>query len=195
MTYLILDIETLGTKPGSVITEIGAFFFKINREGTGYHKISSDFHLDISILSCLEHHLQLDSDTILFREKTGNLPPWDRGVTLTSALTHFNQWITGEVREHRIEERKIAAVSWGLDFDLPLLRCAALSAHIGLYEPWHYANQICARSVWKQAFGSEKAPPRTHRALQDCEDEARDFCKATTYLEEAIIRQRGTVTP
>lgn len=187
MTYLILDLETLGTDPGSVITEIGAFFFQPDPEQPlGFKQIGESIHLDVSIISCLQHGLLIDADTILHRARNGTLPEWDKGLKLQQALDAFNTYLTEQVRHHRIDTRELIAVTWGLDFDFPLLRCAAMACHTRLHQPWHFGNQLCARSEWKRAFGTEKAPPRTHRALQDCFDEARDFCKALAHTTYAL---------
>jgi len=187
MTYFICDIETLGTKPRSVITEIGGFFFREDPDARdGYTQIGNAIWCHISILSCLEHRLLIDEDTVLHRSKNGTLPAWDHGYKLPDAIATFNNYLADEVREHRIDTRDLTAITWGLDFDFPLIRSAAAAVHIPLHQPWHYGNQLCARSIWKQAFGKERAPTRTHYALQDCLDEARDFCKARTYLRHAL---------
>lgn len=55
---VMIDIETLGTEPGAAILSIGAVRFNVD-DG-----ITDSFHRNISLVSCEDHGLSIDAQTL-----------------------------------------------------------------------------------------------------------------------------------
>lgn len=128
---VMLDIETIGQKEGCAVVAVGAV--KFTTDG-----IIDEFERAISIESCREAGLTIDSDTLnwwLKRDSEAQKSIVD-GDDLGSVLTAFSEWY-GDADE-----------VWGNDpaFDCICLRAAydAISeqSDIDLFEvPWHFSNR------------------------------------------------------
>ncbi len=167
--HVMLDLETLGTKPGSVIFAIGAAEFSFQ---TG--EISERFYQLIKPSSCIEAGLVIDSDTVLWwmqqnAEAREELEKAEKeGVSLAVALRRFFGWFPRCIRGTRV---------WGngSDFDNELLESAYdLPAIVGIPLPWDPKRyNRCYKTV--RALSPVKAPdtgkPR-HHALHDAERQA-----------------------
>lgn len=170
---LMIDIETLGTVPGSIIFEIAAVSFNPNT-----YEVKDTFHTFISPQSCRDAGLVSDESTEEF---------WlERGVTeislnrahcdniLAAELLHLDAWI------YAVNPKLI----WckGLDFDLPLLKAAF--AAVGRDQPWKYYQGKDLRTVWSEAFPSTWEKSEDHSALNDCYNQITLLRKAR---EEILI--------
>jgi len=131
-TNVMLDIETLGTAPGSVITSIGAVKF-------GNGKILDRFFIRIDLQSCLTAGLKMDAETVLWwlRQPEASrgmltLP----GIPLGSALLDFRQWVS---------DPKAEIWGNGATFDNVLLAGAYNAATIT--RPWSNFGDRCYRTV------------------------------------------------
>jgi hypothetical protein len=163
---IMLDIETLGTAPGSIIFQIAAKTFTLpasNKEKTQ----TLDLHIKPS--SCRRYGLTSDPAT----EKW-----WaDQGLTETHAENHPNALdlpyalyiLTNFIEHHTTPpapkgEKYQALQLWSKGaFDYPLLEAAYNS--ISIPTPWKYYQLNDLRTVIKLA--NIKAPPATHEALDD----------------------------
>lgn len=59
--HTMLDLETLGTKPGCAILSIGAVEFDIETGNTG-----REFYQKVNLRSCIDAGLDIDPDTLLW---------------------------------------------------------------------------------------------------------------------------------
>lgn len=85
----MLDLETLGTRPGSVITSIGAVKFAAGQ-------ITSDFYVRIDMQSSVEAGLVIDPATLLWwlqRSEKARSELLAPSVPLRSALEAFRVWV------------------------------------------------------------------------------------------------------
>lgn len=159
---VMVDLETLGTIPGSVIISIGAVPFnemEVAEEG---------FYRAIKRESCEVIGLRVSAETLAW---------WDRqapearkvlidpeAVQIEEALLAFNEWI-GELPS------SVRLWGNGANFDNPLLACAF---HATGYEPnYRFFNERCYRTV-KNQF-PDIALERTgtyHNALDDARCQA-----------------------
>jgi len=143
---VMLDLETLGTAPGSVITQIGAVEFDPQ-----VGKLGRAFFRRISIRSAQACGLQIDGDTVKWwfsqgpkAQKQFNLP----SATLPSALQDFSAWMAP------LEKESV----WGngAGFDNALLTQAYRLA--GQELPWKFWNDKCFRTL-KNLYGIPAPAP------------------------------------
>jgi hypothetical protein len=158
MQDVMLDLETLGTVPGSVIISIGAVCFDPASRALG-----AEFYTVVSVASCREAGLTLDPDTIAWwgdqgaDAKTVLDIASTAGQTLTDALKAFAVFLPAGARV------------WGngSDFDNALIASACRAVSLPL--PWKFWNSRCYRTL-KGLFPGVYAPPRVgvhHNALDD----------------------------
>jgi len=130
MNRVMLDLETLGPRSGSVITSIGAVKFDL--DGTG-----AAFHRTIDIVDSQSHGLEIDADTLQWwleqsdearKELQGERP-------LKDVLGQFSSFVK------RVDEIWANAPT----FDCVILR--------GAYEaidrdpPWSFRDERCFRTL------------------------------------------------
>lgn len=165
--HIMLDLETLGTAPGSVIRSIGAVAFDPDAG-----RIGDAFYANVDRASCEASGLTVDPQTVAWWERQGaeaqaalNHDPRPIG----EALDAFTAW-------WRAQD---GAFLWGQgsDFDVALLAEAYRRA--GRRTPWPYHAARDTRTVYQLA-GVE--PDRTglthHHALDDARAQAGAICRA-----------------
>lgn len=188
---LMVDLETLGTMPGSVILSIGAQVFN---PFTG--EIGPEFYIEINTESCKRVGLLVDPDTenwwsqqkpearaVVTRCATG-------GVPLDQALLAFNKFIMEKAAG------KLTCV-WGngADFDNPILGMAY--KFCGLRPAWGTFNNRCFRTL-KSLFPIVVAPPRIgtyHNALDDAKTQVEHALKIFAYCAGTTPKAVGKMTP
>ena len=165
MKHIMLDLETLGTKPGSVILSIGACAFDAHGE-----TIDKTCYLAIDPADAQRHGLRLDAATVLWwmdparaeaREAWHTLPKID----LDSALIGFTGWLDQFGHDW---------VLWGngSEFDNALLQTAYEVC--GFDVPWTYKQNRCFRTLKGLFPGHEPQRLGTaHDALADAVHQAR----------------------
>lgn len=174
---IMLDLETLGTKPGSVVLSIGATTFDGKHGLTNQH-----FHAHLSLAAQVDAGLTIDPSTVLWW--LGQSPEAQaaigRGQLIASTpediLTSFALWYTAQKGE--------AIWGNGSDFDLPLL--AAVYHAFGMTPPWKYNAGRCCRTIMALtgkkmgAFGTVN--PLAHDAHADAVYQASEISKALARL-------------
>lgn len=163
----MIDLETLGTAPGSAVVAIGA----VDSDGR-------EFYRTISIKSCLEAGLTVDGDTLAwwFSQSSEAIKQTFGSPTiglLDDVLTDFARWVAygpGSTLEKGHAKRL-----WGNSaaFDLGLL--AAAYRALGWALPWSYREEACYRTL-KNLVPEVKAPPFEgveHNALDDAKNQMR----------------------
>ena len=208
MTDIIIDLETLGTRPGCPIIEIGACAidrttgritanFSRRVSGTyGYADVrrvaeGRDCLGGIDSATAAWWTMDAGRDATLRRILTRRYSP----SADIDALIALAEWCAA-VRDFD------AARVWGNGptFDLAILAHAYEREHIPL--PWHWYEERCVRTALELA-GCERGSvswiergPR-HRALNDARHEARKLYLSGALGEVSMIarrmRQRGTV--
>lgn len=128
----MLDLETLGQKPGSVIVAIGAVKF-------GRGQILDSFYEIVDPQSCVAHGLRMDASTVLWWLKQSDAARaaiTQPGRELKEVLWRFTAWVD-----------VIDADMWGngASFDNVLLGSAY--DHAQMTRPWSYYNDRCYRTV------------------------------------------------
>jgi DNA polymerase III epsilon subunit-like protein len=157
MKNIMLDLETLGNKPGAVIVAIGAVRF-------GKGQISETFYNRVDAQSCVDAGLKLDVSTVLWWLKQSDAARAELnqpGEHLADALQAFQDF----VREDDL--------IWGngSDFDNTIL--AAAYEALRLAVPWKFWNNRCYRTL--KALRPDiklKQPGVAHNAQHDAQAQA-----------------------
>lgn len=131
-THVMLDIETFGTSPGSVIKAIGAVKF----DG---QKVYAKFHKHIDTESSMKAGLTLDGPTVqwwLTQSDEARNGMCLLGEPLAKVLEELTVWISTP-----------DAIVWGngATFDNTLVAAAYKAVDQPL--PWSYKNSQCYRTV------------------------------------------------
>lgn len=157
MKDLMVDIETLGSSPNSVITQIGACYFD-RHSG----EIGDKFLVNIRIQDCLDWGLKVDGETIKWWfGQTFDKTFLKDAVDLTKAL--------GQFREFAKETRKKNGAAWAHStFDFPILANAYRT--VNLSEPFPYRAMRDIRTLVDLANLPYEKPKeeKTHNGLDDC---------------------------
>ena len=135
---VMLDIETLGRRPGCVVLSIGAVAF--NSEGVA----PNGFYCEIDKASCVERGMRTDPETIKWWESQSPKakavldPNNPNAVPVNIALTMFAGWLSSFGKDVRV---------WGngASFDNAILGEAYEIC--GLKTPWKYSNNRCYRTL------------------------------------------------
>jgi hypothetical protein len=166
MLDVMVDLETLGTTPGSAIVAIGAVEFDMQNLVLGYR-----FYRTISLKSCVAAGLTIEADTVTWwlgrtdaarRAITGGTP-----LALVDALNEFTAF-----RAKCAPSDNVRVWGNGPSFDNALLSAAYRA--VGLEQPWRFWNDRCLRTL-SALFPSVEKLPREgvhHHALDDAEYQA-----------------------
>jgi hypothetical protein len=180
MSYkdVMLDLETLDTRPGAVILSLGAVFF----DPMG--GIGEEFHLIISRADSEALGLTVSADTLSWWEKqsvearkTLLAASSDEGLPLAQVTCLFNDFLgksTGGVGKVRL---------WGngSDFDNVLLIAAYEAAKVK--PAWKYYNHRCFRTLKGLAPTIKVDRQGTyHNALDDAKTQAEHAIKIYQHL-------------
>lgn len=167
----MLDLETMGTRPGSVIASIGAVAFD-PRTGV----LGAEFYRAVSLASCQRLGLRFDADTVAWWLKQGDAARAALAaaeVPLADAIQDF----TGFWRS--VGGRFIW--SHGANFDEPLISAAYRAA--GHLVPWKYWDSRCTRTIYDLAgLKPDRAAGVHHNALDDAKSQARAVVAAFAKL-------------
>ncbi len=147
---VMIDIETLGTKPGSAILEIGANIFR--------DSIEVEFYKPICLKSNLKHGMTIDLETLAWWQKQPCMEKvfTSKNVSLTYALDDF----TGFVEDFVLTKfpvmdkdpwKEVLVWGNGASFDAVLMEEAYRKT--GKTPPWKYWNVRDVRTLFTAAWG------------------------------------------
>jgi hypothetical protein len=157
--HVMIDIETLGTRPGDTILSIGAVKFGL--DGTG-----EEFYLTIDAESCKAAGLKAQKSTLEWWSKQSDAAreaAFKGEISLEIALIKLAVWMPP------LDD----AVVWGngANFDNALL--AAAYRAIKHDVPWHYWNDRCYRTIAAMFLKDRVERVGTgHVALDDAKTQA-----------------------
>lgn len=166
-THIMVDIETLGTRPGSVILSLGAVSF-------GPQGLGKEFYAVINRQTCQNAGLEEDPDTLAWwatqseeaREVMSLAANLKTSLSLARVLNDFANYL------HTFGDPKKTFIwSNGAAFDIVLLNAAYRKT--GDVSPWHYTNDRCYRTLKGMEPGC--VAHRTglhHNALDDAKTQA-----------------------
>ena len=156
---VMIDLETLGTVPGSVILSIGAVRF-------GEGKILGEFYRRIDLDSAVAAGLVMDPHTVMWwmrQSDSAQAEILKAGEPLDLVLKDFSEWLGSHY----------AGELWGngSDFDNVLLEAAFKAVKRTV--AWGWSKNRCYRTV-KSLFPAVKLERSGvhHHALDDARDQA-----------------------
>lgn len=164
--HVMLDLETLGTKPGCPILSIGATTF-LTPAPTSYYLVIQEGQAKMD---------NPDPDTIAWwakqseeaRAEVFNNP---NALHIYDALITFNNWL---VALKQTPEDRIIIWGKGATFDEPILQEAM--KRYGITPVWTFRDSMCFRTlaeVGKMCFVSDpEFQGARHNALHDAEHQA-----------------------
>lgn len=177
MSHIMLDLETLGVRPGCKILSIGAcaFHHQWGLGNTFYREIKRDF----------QGQLHEDPDTLIWWNKQNptvrdaTLNDAEHKVMILEALIDFAEWLKpmGNVW------------MWGNGADFDNVIIAEVYRVFGLPLPWGKFNNRCYRTL-KSSFPGVKSPEfigTKHNALDDAKHQARHAVQILKVAKEKGI--------
>lgn len=186
---VMIDIETLGKTPGSVILSIGAVVF--TKGGDVYEPtLQHSFYRTIDLALSMEAGFTVDADTIRFWMKQDMSGKEDLfvGYSPFQALDNLKNFHANH---------NLAPVwSHGPSFDISILEAAFHKMYISV--PWAYNSPRDTRTIYDLAGLDIKKETRRgifHNALDDCIFQAAMVQKAWKKLmgsSQAILDDRHT---
>jgi hypothetical protein len=168
----MLDLETWGTRPGSMIRSIGALMFDPYTE-----KVGAEFYVNVDEKSQEALGLTKDPGTVAWWEKQSQRA---RDALLVDqqpidlALSAFCTWFRGA--------RGMFVWSQGGNFDEPLLAACLHAAKIT--QPWKFWDSRCTRTAYSVAGFNSRSVKREgtyHNALDDARHQA--ICVQRAYAK------------
>lgn len=183
---VMLDLETLGTKPGSVIVAIGAVKMDmeeldnpVDKPDLAHFIVGEPFYTTISAADCQENGLKIDGSTVMWwlgQSEAARARLLDgTPESLAMALQQFSAWVG---------LTPLPVWGNGSDFDNVLLR-GAYDA-LGYQAPWKYHQSRCFRTL-KNMAPLELAPLpnfHAHDALEDARWQAEYLFNIMTYMRD-----------
>jgi hypothetical protein len=175
LSNVMIDLETMGTKPYSAIISIGAVFFDPLTGETG-----DTFYEDISLDTCTKCGLVMDAGAVQWwikQNKEAQKVFHGFKRTLPEALHLFNEFLT----KSGVTRKTIKPWGNGSSFDITLLECAYEVT--GIQKEWDYWNVRDVRTVVAMGEGysdANKTMPRDgtyHNALDDSMHQVKYVCE------------------
>lgn len=170
MKHVMVDLETLGTQPGSVILSIGAVLFDPTKAVDDC--FGPELYCVLGRPTCEAVGLTVSEDTLRWwvvqsdearKVLNQSLDPKE-SINLTKGLQQLKEFIP--------EGAKVW--SNGANFDQPLLDVAYNRCEIAL--PWKYWNSRCYRTIVALYPNEKDIRPATvcaHNALEDAKWQAK----------------------
>lgn len=163
MPEVMIDIETMGTRPNAPMVAIGAVAFNLHSMTMGER-----YYANIDLNSSVEGGAVLDPDTVMWwlsqsDEARAKLTSGTR-VHVLDFLKGFSTWLDDSCVSQR--DRKVWAC--GTDFDNTIL--AEHYRRASLPVPWRYYNsrdQRTVRDLWPAIKETVRRKGTHHNALDD----------------------------
>lgn len=165
MTDLSIDIESMGTKPGSAVVGIGACFFD-----TTSGQIGTKFYRAVNLPTCMGVGLTMDAGTVMWwmqqSDEARNAICFST-YTIQQALADLTVFINETATRDTVRP-------WarGPSFDCALLTHAYKACGIEL--PWFYWNERCHRTLTARnpSVAEPERQGEHHNALDDAVHQA-----------------------
>lgn len=181
--HVMIDLETLGCVPGSIILSVGAVYFDPT---SGFVDINNAFYKVISKKSCEDLGMVADRETELWwsqqslaaREVIFQAHDDKLSTNVIEVLVALNKFI------------KPNTTVWcmGASFDFPIIECYYKKLDLKL--PWKYTNLRCLRTLDAIMLPRIKVPKEDspsekiikHHALSDAIDQAHRAIEELNFL-------------
>lgn len=182
-THVMVDIETLGTRPGSVIHEIGAVVFE--PEQPDEECLREIFEVYISPMDCEQRGLTSDKDTVNWWLDRGGIYPASFRLGLDDGLRLFSLWF----RQVMLKRPGTEPLVWakGPSFDLILLEHAYRV--VDKEPPWTFRAHRDVRTILDLGEVPESCRVgQAHAARADACTQARQVTHVLQSLHSRLRR-------
>jgi exodeoxyribonuclease VIII len=167
MNHIMLDLETMGTKPNAAIVSIGAVFIDFENNTLG-----DEFYRRICLESSVQCGGVMDAQTVKWwmqQHELARREIYTATATMNKSLEAFMSFISAKVATKNVK-------IWGdgASFDNVILRSAY--ENCGLIAPWKYWNDRCYRTI-KNIYPDvkERQSGQVHNALDDAISQANNL--------------------
>lgn len=172
MNNVIIDLETLGRNPGTVVISIGGYCLETKET----------FYQSINIDSNLKYGLTIDPDTLTWwmnQSDDARKVFTEPKVNLPNALNALKNWL-----------RSLGKINiWGDGsmFDLSILEACYRACNMSY--PWHYTQCCCYRTL-KKLFPQFEKPRHGvyHRADDDARTNGEHLDKILFFLRSRYVQ-------
>jgi hypothetical protein len=179
---IMVDIETLGTVPGSIILAIGAAIVRDTPDTVGKSKY---FYATISRGNQEDLGFTVNPNTVLWwerQEPAARLEVFSGLSDISIALKRFADFV------YQFEHPRL----WGNSaaFDLGLL--SAAYEIMGQHTPWSYWQEMCYRT-FKSVYRTIPVPKLAtipHKAIDDAVAQAAHLALILNVVDSAIIGEK-----
>ena len=177
MHDVMLDLETLGTRPGCTVLSIGAVAFDA---ATGL--LGPEFHMHITRESCEAAGLLEDTYTLAWWDEQSDaakqvFKECAQGERLFIALGQFGEYL------ETLGGEQVRVWGNGADFDNAIL--AHCYAVVGMRTPWAYNKSRCYRTL-------KSLHPQIEFVSQGVHHNALDDAKSQAMHAMQILKQYTT---
>ena len=172
--HIMVDIETVGLKPGCPVLQIAATCSVMDEEDS--LSIVKTFNEHISYKDCLVHGLVPESKTFeWWSEQDADLQArvFSGTESLDNAIIKLYAWIADQ--RNKYNASKFYFWSKPARFDFPILEAAIDVCNFNVY-PWTHREVMDARTIFALYANSHPEPVFRgvkHDALADAEHQAR----------------------
>lgn len=183
MNNLMVDLESLDTKPTSAITSIGAVFFDENG-------IGRTFYRRVNPQSCVDLGLTISLDTIFWWMEQNEdaraelIKAYKEGLSIQQALTKLSNFIREEFYFNKSTDINSLRI-WGngATFDNVILKNAYEACY--MRTPWGFRGDMCYRTI-KNLYPDVpfKRSGTAHNALDDAISQAKHLIKIGEFMGE-----------
>lgn len=189
---LMIDIETLGDKPGAVIVQIAAAFFD---PMTG--EVGETFTRNVDIESSFKYGFEVTGGTLKFwlSELAKDVPAWvtDEGAHIVDVLNDLRSFIFMHHNLYVPEgvNKRIKVWANSPRFDCEILRSAYEKA--GAKAPWEYFNEIDVRTlvdIGRRVFKIDPKGEIKNDSAHDALDDVLHQIKYVAVIMQAIQGER-----
>lgn len=172
-THIMLDLETMGTRPDAAIIAIGAVAF----DETG---LGAEFYCPVNLQSSMQYGGTVDADTITWwmaRSDEARKVCMEENVGIGQALANFAEFLLITVAEEdQTTQDSLEIWGNGADFDNVIL--ASAYRNTGRWLPWGKYKNRCYRTI--KSANRHIAIERTgthHNALDDAKSQAQHLIR------------------
>lgn len=158
--HIMIDLETMGTAPGSAIVAVGAVFF----DAEGVHET---FYQTCTLDSAVGAGLSMDPGTIMWWMKQGDAAR-DEIITAMNTMPNVLKSLADRIRIAKV----VGVWGNGATFDNVLTRVAMEKCDINV--PWGFWQDKCYRTVKGAHPDIELVREGTaHKAIDDALSQAK----------------------
>lgn len=173
----MLDLETFGTTPGSVLRSVGAVVFDLSGQ------MGPEFYYNIDKQSCLDVGLTVDANTEAWWSQQSK-EAQDALLVDPRPLP----WVVADFHGWFLANKGVTVWAQGANFD-PAMWEAAADA-VGNKVPWKFWNVRDTRTVYDVANMNPTLVKRTgtyHNALDDAKHQVRCVAIAVKMAKGALV--------